>query len=140
MRHRVSPSRAFKHFEREGLSCTGAFRLLEASMQEVPLRCAGGALTDEQRSWPECRIEELVLEGTRLTAASLPLLQHLSGLRFLDLRCAAPSLYPHQVQHARCWQCVTCKSSSMLDVEVITLGRFITERAHDACRSPYTED
>jgi hypothetical protein len=129
MRHMVIQSRAFKHFHGGGLSCTGASSPREARMLEVPLRCAGGALTEEQRSWPECQIEELVLEGTRVTAASLPLLPHLSGLRFLDLRCAAPSLCPHQVQHARCWQCVACKSSSRLVVEVVT------ERTHNACRS-----
>lgn len=49
---------------------------------------AGGALTEEQRRWPACQIEELSLEGTCVTAAALPLLQRLGALRFLDLRCA----------------------------------------------------
>ncbi|KAK9826361.1 hypothetical protein WJX81_002113 [Elliptochloris bilobata] len=46
----------------------------------------GMALSEEQRCWPVCRVEDLVLTGTRVTAAALPLLHQLGGLRFLDVR------------------------------------------------------
>lgn len=42
-----------------------------------------------------CRVEELVLAGTGVTAAVLPLLQLLGSLRFLDVRRARRSRNTH---------------------------------------------
>ena len=41
-----------------------------------------------------CLLEELVLTGTAVTAAALPLLQQFGSLRFLDVRRARPSGSP----------------------------------------------
>ena len=49
------------------------------------------ALSEEQRRWPVCRVDELVLAQTGVTAAALPLLQLLGSLCFLDVRRARRS-------------------------------------------------
>ena len=49
-----------------------------------------------------CRVEELVLAGTGVTAAALPLLQLLGSLRFLDVRRARGSQNTHVGALTRC--------------------------------------